>query len=254
MVARNILFPRLDRARSSGARQRLLRSDNAGTAFDDASFEEALQDARAFPPTGGTRVSSGRLLELRQELREAAATVGPEREADAKFDIAIGRVLAGAGNDSRGDFGDPRVWDFLTLILVPELTAWRLRSSGPSQHESASAAKRITGGDRRHIFQKLWKRWRVFGPSVVESGRLTEDDYVATLERRITLERPGLARGVAGAILSSGHTGSGRREYTRIFMRNLQQVSGLVQIRDDDHEHVVAVVDHVHRLTLRSLT
>ncbi|MGO1850552.1 hypothetical protein [Microbacterium sp.] len=136
---------------------------------------------------------------------------------------------------------------------MPDLAVKRLHIGTEPVTASSSAVKRITGGDRRHIFQKLWKRWQAFGPEVVESGRLTEDDYVATLERNITLERGELAQGVANAIVESGYAGSARREYTRVFMRNLQQASGLVQIRDDDASHTTSLIAHVHRQTVDAL-
>lgn len=249
-------FPRLDSGRAINARRELLRSNADEVGFDEAALEEALQDTHAFPSTGGARITSTELLDLRQLLLQASARAdGTETsDPDAAFDLEIGRAFDQAGRDAQGDFGDPRVWDFLTLVLGPDLAARRLGPLIGSRKEDMSVAKRITGGDRRHIFQKLWKRWRVFGPDIVESGRLTEDDYVATLERRITLERGRLARSVAEAIIGSGYTGNSRRAYARAFMRNLQQVSGLVLIPDDDADFVKTIVTHVHQQTLRPLS
>lgn len=248
-------FPRLDSGRADEARRRFVRRDIEVIEFDEVALDEALQDSRAFPPTGGARITSSGLLHLRQRLMTASAPTGTgaSPELYASFDLVIGRELDHAGRDTHGDFGDPRVWDFLTLVLVPDLAARRLGTMVAPQNENTSVLKRLTGGDRRHVFQKLWKRWRVFGAEIVESGRLTEDDYVATLERRITLERGQLARCVANAIIGSGYAGSSRRLYTRVFMRNLQQVSGLVQIPDDDANYVRAIVDNVHEQTVRAL-
>lgn len=253
---RLVHFPRLDTSKAFEARGEFLRRDPKTIQFDESAFDEALQDARAFPATGGVRITISELTDLRQNLLEASdrAEYSTTLEPDAAFDLEIGRELDRAGHAAHGDFGDPRVWDFLTLILGPDLAARRLGTMAGLQQEGASVAKRITGGDRRHLFQKLWKRWHLFGAAIVESSRLTEDDYVATLERRITLERGQLARQVAHAIIGSGFAGSSRRTYTRVFMRNLQQVSGLVQIRDDDTEFVMAIVNHVHDQTMRSLS
>lgn len=254
-MTRLIHFPRLDASKAFEARRGFLRRDAETIEFDEGAFDEALQDARAFPVTGGARITPRELADLRQSLLEAVARAEKSAtlEPDAAFDLEVGRELNRAGHDAHGDFGDPRVWDFVTLVLGPDIAARRIATLASSHQESTSTVKRITGGDRRHIFQKLWKRWQVFGIDVVESSRLTEDDYVATLERRITLERGRLARQVAHAITGSGFTGSSRRTYTRVFMRNLQQASGLVQIRDDDAEAVRTIVDHVHDQTVRSL-
>lgn len=249
-----VLYPRVEAKDVHRLQSEFISRLDAKAEFSDSDFDAALSSPRAFPPTGGRRISEAELRDLRRSCHDALAD-GSDSNGGVKtssFDIAVGRVLHQAGKQSFGEFGDPYVWDFLTLILLPDLAAKRLAMGSASVGSGSSLAKRVTGGDRRHVFQRLWKRWLIFGPEIVESGKLTEDDYVATIERLIT-NRPRLARAVAEAIIASGYTGSDRREYSRVFMRKLQQTSGLVQIRDDDATYLRDVVDAVHRQTVEFL-
>ncbi|WP_166969170.1 hypothetical protein [Brevibacterium atlanticum] len=222
--------------------------------FSDSSFDAGLNGPRAFPPTGGSRISESALRGLRQSCIDAVdeSSASSALSMTASFDIAIGRVLYRAGEHSIGEFGDPYVWDFLTLILMPDLAARRLAMGSLSTARGHALQKRITGGDRRHVFQRIWKRWLIFGPEIVEAGKLTEDDFGVTIERLIT-NRPRLARAVANAIVGSGYSGSERRDYSRIFMRRLQQTSGLVQIPDHDEDYLRDVIDALHRQVVETL-
>lgn len=249
-----VLYPRIDVKDAHRLRSEFISRLDSKIEFSDANFDSALSSPRAFPPTGGNRISEAELRDLRRSCLEAFSESSANNGAikTSSFDIAVGRVLHKAGAQSIGEFGDPYVWDFLTLMLLPDLAAKRLSMGSASIGSGSSLAKRVTGGDRRHVFQRLWKRWLIFGPEIVESGKLTEDDYVATIERLIT-NRSALARAVAEAITESGYSGSERREYSRVFMRKLQQTSGLVQIRDDDEDYLRDVVESVHRQTVEFL-
>ena len=250
----NVLYPRVDAKETHRIQRKFVESFDSGIEFSDASFDSALNGPRAFPPTGGVRMGEAELRALRQacidSLRQTSTSSA--LPATSSFDIAIGKVLFHAGEQSIGEFGDPHVWDFLTLILLPDLAAKRLAMGNASTSRGHSFQKRVTGGARRHVFQRLWKRWLIFGPEIVEGGKLTEDDYGVTIERLIT-NRPGLARAVAGAIIRSKYSGSERRDYSRIFMRKLQQTSGLVQIPEDDDEDLREVIDAIHQQTVDSI-
>ena len=254
MILGPMLFPRVEAKDAHRLRSSLITRMETQVEFSEADFDSALNSSRAFPPTGGTRIGESDLRELRRTCLEAVdnATSDQGVVSSSNFDLAVGKILFETGEESVGEFGDPFVWDFITLILLPDLAAKRLAMRSTSRGKSISMAERITGGSRRHVFQRLWKRWLIFGCEIVESGKLTEDDYGATIERLIT-NRPALAREVAEAIIRSGYSGDERREYTRVFMRKLQQTSGLVQIRDDDEVHLRKVIEEVHRQTAESV-
>lgn len=254
-MTEHVLQPRLAQSDARRLRERLI-AEGAEVSFEQPVFERALNSARAFPATGGRKASVGELVALREKCLEVLGDVpiGNSAEFGAAFDLRIGRVLYEHGIKASGEFGDPEVWDFLALVLLPDLVVRRLRldeeDSAPS---SASLKARLSGGNRRHVLQRLWRRWLVFGPEVVESRVLLEDDYVALLERSLTSGRPELARRVAESIKVSGASAGERRAYTRAFMRRLLVATGFVALDMNDQEHLDAVVRHVHEDTVRFL-
>lgn len=233
------LYPRLSPDIADAIRVELIRSESV-FEFRPEKFEEALSAAGSFPATGGRRTTENELLDLREECLNAVAfSEGSSSLPTSEFDLQLGRVLYKRSIGSTGEFGNARVWDFLALILLPDIASARFPGT------ASTLGARFTGGNRRHVLQRLWRRWKVFGDEVVESGHLTEDDYVALLERRLTSERPAVAARAAAAILGSKRTGTSRREFTRVLMRQLVQMSGIVEIGDDDPEHLDALMNHV---------
>lgn len=233
------LYPRLSPGVADAVRFELIRNDGI-YGFKPEKFEEALSAADSFPATGGRRTSENELLDLREEsLKAVEFSEGSSALSTSQFDLRLGRVLYRRSIGSTGEFGNARVWDFLTLILLPDIASARFPGT------TSNLGARFTGGNRRHVLQRLWRRWKVFGDVVVESGQLTEDDYVALLERRITSERPAVAAKAAAAILGSKRAGTNRREFTRVLMRQLVQMSGIVEIGDDDPEHLDVLMRHV---------
>lgn len=240
------LLPRLDDESSTRLRGRA-EIDRGSLVFDESVFDQVWREHVDFPSTGGTVVDPKKLLALRADMIQASRCAGQD---NAVFDLLVGEVLWRSGLNIRGEFGSPMVWDFITLVLVPDLAKRRFEYSG-----SAAFRSRLTGGNRRHVFQRLWQRWMVLGPGIIKSGRLTEDDYVALLERRLTSERSEVAKSAARAMLNhpSRRTGQERREYNRLFMRKLLMASGIVVIDGSDAESLDAVIEHVDGMVRREL-
>lgn len=224
------LYPRLPSDHASALKRKLLQDPRHAT-FDPALLDEVINDSGAFPPTGGRRMTMGDLLTLREDCQQSLPSETNQWSSSA-FDLQMGRTLYETSTGSPGEFGNAKVWDFLTLVLLPDLALTRFPK------EARGATARLTGGNRRHVFQRLWRRWQVFGPAIVESNLLTEDDYVAILERSLTSQKKEVARRTVTAIRLSGRTGSARREYTRMFTRQLIQASGIVDISSDDPAHL----------------
>lgn len=237
------LYPRLSPELADPIRAELIRSD-APAQFNRGRFEEALSSADAFPATGGRRMAADELMEMRQGCVEAVADTDESNSlTTSMFDLRLGRALFQQSADSAGEFGNSKVWDFITLVLLPDIATERFSGM------SSDIAARFTGGHRRHVFQRLWRRWNVLGEDFVLKGALTEDDYQALLERRMTSERKAVALKAAQAIVGSKRKGSRRREYTRVFARQLFQVSGIVDIGEDDEANLDALIEHVKGIT-----
>lgn len=244
-----LLLPRVDPRIATKLRTRYL-ADSKNRAFDSQVLDSMYHHRVAFPATGGIRVTLNALIELRNECSEAqkAAELAPNTEQS--FDLRLGEILTRFGTSSRNEFGIGAVWDFLTLILLPDIVSNRL---GKISAESLGSRSRITGGDRRHQLQRLWRRRIVLGAELVDSRLLTEDDYVQLLERNITLERPELTQRVARKILTSGLSGQDRRNYTRSMMKSVLQMSGIVHFSGNDTAHLDVAIEELHQWTISQL-
>nr|WP_298985300.1 hypothetical protein [uncultured Micrococcus sp.] len=247
----HMLEPRLSSSDARRLREELIDSDSQ-SVFRHELLTEMLAQPRVFPPTGGVQADEADLLELRELCLEADGAARASADPAAMWDLEVGRILYGYAKERVGEFGSPAVWDFLTLVLLPDIVAFRLdpspsASKGPSR---SSLTARLTGGNRRHVLQRLWRRWHVFGPDLVLTRGLLEDDYVALLERGVTSDRPALARAVGEHIVSLEMASGKRRGYTRLFMRRLVVASGFIVVPADEGSQVVAMIEHLHAETM----
>lgn len=247
----HLLEPRLASSDAGQLREAFIDS-NRPSAFRPELLSEMLARPRVFPPTGGAQADEADLLDLRERCLEADGVARTSDDPVATWDLEMGRVLSDYAQGRAGEFGSPEVWDFLTLVLVPDVVAFRL-DPGPSAGKGPSRSSltaRLTGGNRRHVLQRLWRRWHVLGPDLVLSRALLEDDYVALLERGVTSDRPALARAVGEHIASLEMSSGERREYTRLFMRRLVVASGFIVVPAEAGGQVAAIVDHLHSETM----
>lgn len=247
------LLPRLETGEANKLRREILQSTTQ-PKFSRTLLEASMESPKAFPATGGTRTSESELIDFRQsciqELEQARREIS---DFNMAFDLALGRRIHILGKSAEGELGVAQVWDFLTLVILPDLAFQRINSTSSGLNKNEGPRSRLTGGDRRHLFQRLWKRRTVFGAEITEGLDLTEDDYGSMLERRLTLEHRILARKVATAIIQSGYRGTARRDYTRLLMRTLVQMSGIVQFNDNDTTHLDASIERAHGVVLTIL-
>lgn len=61
----------------------------------------------------------------------------------------------------------------------------------------------------------------------------------------MTSEKPKLAQMTAQKIINSGFTEDARRRYARIFIKRLQQISGVVVLDENDSENLEAVLHEI---------
>lgn len=244
----SVLLPRLDSREASKLRSAFLENPN-GASFNSSLFEDMLQHRSAFPATGGIRLTADELIVFRKVcLSSLDSSIMPN--FGTHFDLEMGRLLKDFGLRNRSDMGTASVWDFLSLVLLPDVIAKRLGSMNAG---SKGLRSRLTGGDRRHQLQRLWKRRIVLGDEIVDAQLLTEDDYVQLLERNITLERSALTKSVAYQIVNSGYSGDKRRQYARTMMKFLLQMSGLVHFSESDTAHLESATAELHKWTIEQL-
>lgn len=144
------------------------------------------------------KVPKSVLLELRNDLVAVAKANGFPNEGGSKnrrmFDQLASPVLDGkAVNLIPSEAADREVWNFLTLILLPDLAKWRY----PNPSKDPRYDRWL--GEERNVFRKLWWRQVVLGSEI--NSELGEDEAVAIMERPNLAGHPPLARAMAKAIL-----------------------------------------------------
>lgn len=251
------ILPKLPREKAKKLRDEF----RAGTDwFSEERFNEHYASADAFPSVAGNKITEEDLLAFREACENAEAESHEEASKNRKqrtslletnLDRLVGREILQFAQDFNLEaaFGDPAVWDFLTLVLLPDVVALRF---DPKTADPA----RFVGGNRRHALQRLWRRWQVLGAAVVQENKLTEDDYGQILERSTFAQNPTLARLFARKLLASDHIrlhGESRKALTRNFAKRVEALSGVVVLSSIDKKTLEAAVDDTFQKALKSV-
>jgi len=202
--------------------------------------------------SGGARVDEATVSRLREQIVEAATSCGypgANRTKRTDFDRMATRILFEGMGDNASDLYRPEVWNFITLVLLPDVAAWRW----PPNNDGLYTEERLRGHKVvRNAFSRLWIRAYTLGPDLIEQDfngeRLQEDNLVQVVER------PGLARHQRFARchtrLSIQHTpppGVSREEdfrlLTKIALRRLAFINPEVLDDDQLEELVTEYVD-----------
>ncbi|GAA1397925.1 hypothetical protein GCM10009639_35850 [Kitasatospora putterlickiae] len=132
--------------------------------------------AMYYAATGGRRLPGSEVASLRRAVVAAAMENGfplqsdkpPARKQAARFDVDVARILYRNTGIIPAEALSPRLWAFLSLVVMPDVTAWRFPGFNP---------RRVTGHDiTRHVFGRLW--WRAH---LVGGQRLDPDDLYDAL-------------------------------------------------------------------------
>lgn len=148
-----------------------------------------------FYETYSQRVSHQQLRELRTELISLAEAQGFPHSVfvngHRKFDQKAATILGQKTELIPAEAASQEVWNFLTLVLLPDIAAWRFKNQ--SRHR---AYPRWMGGPR-NTFARLWWRDATLGSSL--SSFLGEDEAVGIMERTNLSANPSIARAIVRA-------------------------------------------------------
>lgn len=163
-----------------------------------ATHQTDLPEAITFGPVGGSPVQPEAIRQLRLTIEGVAQACGyPDDDsvaARARFDVACARTLADHSLFQSGEALRDDVWGFMATALLSSVSAWRY----------GRVPERFHGGVR-NTFQRLWLRARAVDRGPTSDDRwglleaLTEDAFVAIVERPSIGGDPRLARAVAEA-------------------------------------------------------
>jgi len=146
----SVLYPRL---LDQTARE--LHEQYIVAKIEDLQRKAAYRHPSAvFTATGGQRVGTEQLADLRDAVVRAAADTGfpvqGGKREHAEFDLRVARLLHEKSGLVPAEASVRSAWAFLALVLLPDVTYWRF----PSAPGDRVLATDIT----RHVFGRLW--WR----------------------------------------------------------------------------------------------
>lgn len=158
------------------------------TELPDRNPGDLDLDAFVFSATGGSRVKTEKLVDLRKNLLELGRRQGfpnpvPTRARNA-FDAAAAELLKREMEITPNEASKPGIWPFLCCEILPDLVRWRFPGD-----RGETGTERFSDGVR-NTFGRLWWRALVLGgPEESESSPL---DLLGEDEMVQLMERPGL--------------------------------------------------------------
>ncbi|MGV0387969.1 hypothetical protein [Corynebacterium sanguinis] len=165
----------------------------SGMSIARIRVEVSIHSERAYPPAVSRQISSSEDHDRwRSEIVSLAEEFGfPHRTATksvsySAFDANLGNLLNSSLRLTPSEAGVEEVWNFLTLVLVPDVAAWRYpNNSGNPLYDRWL-------GRPRNVLRKAWWRSYCLGPNLnLEIG---EDEGVAVMERPTFGRNPVLAQ------------------------------------------------------------
>lgn len=253
-----LLYPRLPHTVG-----RILAAELATLPIEDLAAHAALTHPDvSYAPTGGHRVESGHLAELKGQLHTAARSVGYPGSATEierrTFDAISGRILYQTMNITPAEGAQSGVWAFLACVLLPDLVRWRFPGS-----EGGTSPERFLGAARgtRNMFGRVWWRASILSdPAATDSLELLtllgEDELVQIMERPGLAGSPLLARAVGRSFLRTADQYSGitRSDLLRDAMKRLRRLLPIVSFDALDARVLELLVNSVFEQAAHSLS
>jgi hypothetical protein len=239
----SVLYPRLlDQA------ARELHESYQRLSVSDLCERQALRHRSAvFAATGGRRVTTNELQDLRNRVVEAAERSGfPDgggHQDRSAFDLHVARLLHERSGLVAAEASVRSIWAFLALVLLPDVSYWRY------PHPPKD---RVLGTDiTRHVWGRLW--WRahlLMVPGQREPYRLLDALGEAAFDQVFARRRAlGGSRALVGAIAEVwpglDHGKVPERELLVDVLKRLLRISAVVEFEaldgDELRRQVIAV-------------
>lgn len=238
----SFLWPRLPHEASDW-----LLSEYGGLSIADLS-----QRASTFHPdaavaeTGGAAVSLENIEALRDGVIEIARQHGFDMvsgragSSGTAFDRAAARVMIEHMGTNANDLSSPEVWNFVTLVVLPDVATWRWASPNGSPSDERMLGRNVF----RNAFSRLWLRAYILGTELIDGpNHLLEDEVVQITERPGLLRHPPFARAHArisrDAAIASGFVRTEAvRVFTRVALRRLAFINPAVMSEEELNEFV----------------
>ncbi len=171
--------------------------------------------------TGGRAASREQIEAMRQAVIAdmqsyiaAGESIGRTRAAE--FDRSLGRTLHKHLAIVPGDAAHSEVWNFLTLVIFPDLAVMRF----PDIHNDRFL------GTQRNVLRRTWVRQEVLGDLLSGAERpLGEDELVGMFERTALARNRKLMRALARVVTEYDRKGS-RSDWARPLYKKVTFLTG----------------------------
>lgn len=232
----SFLYPRL-----LAAQAKPLFDEYRHLAIEELTSRVATShDSAVYVATGGDRISSARLQELRSGVVDLAKQAGfpddSDRVRNADFDLRLAALLHAETGMVPAEAASRDVWAFLALVLLPDVAFWRY----PQPPKD-----RVLGTDlTRHVFGRLWWRAQLVRSSDAPEpyGALSilgEAAFDQIYARRAALGgSPHMVRAILRVWKDLDLTGLNERETLRDFLKRLLRLAPFV-LFDGIEEHAL---------------
>jgi hypothetical protein len=195
-------------------------------------------------PTISARVTTVELEQLRSTVLDIARGHGfpqPQpRGGHSLFDRQLAAYLWDQMHLVPAEAAAGGVWSFLSLVLLPDIAAWRY----PERHPGRFVGRDVLiGTSNRHVFGRLWVRAYVFGPELLH--RLIEDNFEGIFGRPAFGGNVRIARAIGATMVRTidEHRVTNSQELLRDAMKRLLRLASIVQLNALDDDELSDVLD-----------
>ncbi|MGY6023151.1 DUF6339 family protein [Streptomyces spinosirectus] len=222
----SFLYPRL-----LAEQARPLFEEYGDLSIAELTSRVAASHASAvYVATGGDRISSAQLQQLRAGVVDLAKQAGfpddSDRARNADFDLRLAALLHAEMGVVPAEAASRDVWAFLALVLLPDVAFWRY----PKPPKDRVLATDLT----RHVFGRLWWRAQLVhssdAPEPYDALKiLGEAAFDQIYARRAALGgSPHMVRAILRVWKDLDLSGLNERETLRDFLKRLLRLAPFV--------------------------
>lgn len=237
----HFVYPRLPSSYAESSAEEVMRRyrKNGVVGVRDLVAHSHLQAAPV--ATGGLVADDKRIARAREAVVEAVepwlAQASVSRQDVSSFDIALGRSLHSALEIIPSDAAHQETWNFLSVVVMPDIVATRLPEPRPSQFL----------GNIRNPLRSAWIRRDTLGDLLDrEDKQLGVDEMVGLFERQEMARNRPLVRALARAVMN--YEGDrARSDWARALFKEARYMTGPLMLDGMTEEELGEWIEEVVR-------
>lgn len=223
----------------------------AETIFQTDVAQNIVPDARTTHPemtygTTGGRISASDVEQLRKAVLQVAERHGYLTESNrgaggSAFDREVARVLVAEMDLSWDEAGQPGIWSFLSLVVLPDVTAWRWRGTADS---TPTKVRWVCIDPTRHTWGRLWWQQTLCRDHIDILSKFNESELNQLFERTSFTRNRDFFLTFAFAIATNLGE-AGRRPFIRDVAKRMRRRLAFIDTFSLDPFELQKIVDEV---------